>query len=67
MDRPKLAVEPRAAQRSFVADAVPYIAVGAVLFYLFLDAYTQTHGRAAFPEWVWDLYDYKVWPLTRLR
>jgi hypothetical protein len=40
------------------------VAIVVVAFALWLFGYIQHHRL---PQWIWDLYDYKTWPLNRVR
>lgn len=60
LDRPK---------RMLVLDWLIALALIAVLCLVFqggVAARVQHLGRDAFPNWMWQVYDQKVWPLTLL-
>ena len=42
-------------------------AVFLALFHRLTADAVATHGHDAFPGWLWDLYDWRVWPLSRFR
>lgn len=62
-----IASEAEPKQRSKMATFLnwcAFVAVVCVLFHIAITGYfAENHG----PQWLWDIYDWKVWPLRPFR